>query len=76
MHFTCLFTTLSTPFAMTVPYLTIPYRALASTAWLRPYWSAAAYVVSSRGAEKLLARYWPSWPRHAGAVVDTRSQLW
>jgi hypothetical protein len=44
--------------------------------WLKPYWSAACYVVSARGAGHLLNRYWPSWPRHAGVVVDTRSQRW
>ena len=44
--------------------------------WLRPYWSAAAYAVSARGAGSLLDSYWPGSPRLAGATIDTRSQLW
>ena len=47
-----------------------------NASWLKPYWSAACYIVSARGAAHLLTRYWPGWPRHAGVVVDTRSQRW
>ena len=41
--------------------------------WVKPYWSAAAYVVSRRGAESLLQRYWPEvrgGVLHLGAVGE------
>lgn len=44
--------------------------------WIKPYWSAAAYVVSQRGAAQLLRRYWPRAPLLSGATIDTRQQLW
>ena len=38
--------------------------------WLKPYWSAALYVMSPHGATHLLERYWPRYnllePRHLG----------
>ena len=55
-----------------------PGRAVVESAvWLRPYWSAAAYAVSGRGARGLLSHYWPSWPRlDETTLIDTTSQLW
>ena len=47
-----------------------------NTSWVKPYWSAAAYLLSQRGANELLQRYWPEAPRARGVTIDTRSQLW
>jgi len=54
-----------------------PPRVLwANCSWVKPYWSAAAYIVSYRGANELLQRYWPRAPRLVGSTIDTRTQLW
>eukprot|EP00966_Prymnesium_polylepis_P107606 2491315-Prymnesium_polylepis.1 len=47
-----------------------------NASWVKPYWSAAAYAVSQRGASGLLATYWPDAPHLSGATIDSRSQLW
>ena len=70
-----------------------PGRAvIENRTWLKPYWSAAAYAVSPRGATTLLDTYWPNWravqnthskkkSRRASqpsleVTIDTTSQLW
>ena len=53
-----------------------PRVVWANTSWVKPYWSAAAYLLSQRGANELLHRYWPEAPRLRGVTIDTRSQLW
>jgi len=53
-----------------------PGRAVvANQSWVVPYWSAACYVVSRAGAQRLLARYWPAAPRtDADVTFELRSQ--
>ena len=51
------------------------WRNKSTSGWVKPYWTAGAYMVSPAGAKTLLATYWPDAPSMgAGVVIDTRSQ--
>lgn len=40
--------------------------------WVKPYWSAACYILSLAGAREVLGRFWPAAPAFGpGVVVDT-----
>ena len=49
-----------------------------NASWVKPYWSAAAYVVSQRGGAELMQRYRPQLSSSVIGLttIDTTSQRW
>jgi hypothetical protein len=56
------------------------HQVVENRTWLKPYWSAAAYAVSPRGAAALLERYWLTSSaasiRRGGLAGEPRKAAW